>query len=60
MISRSQIPPLIAAVIGALAIVCVAYGFLAMSQATARGDACNLAGLLAPHASTSRACSAAN
>ena len=35
MISRSQIPPLIAAVIGALAIVCVAYGFLAMSQALA-------------------------
>lgn len=35
MILRSQIPALIAAVIGALVVVCVAYGFMSMSQALA-------------------------
>ncbi len=35
MILRSQIPALIAAAVGALVIVCVAYGFMSMSQALA-------------------------
>lgn len=35
MILRSQIPALIAAAVGSLVIVCVAYGFLSMSQSLA-------------------------